>query len=122
MINNSFTQTIVIQENQTADYLGSGTLPVFATPAMIALMENTAMNVLSDLPTDKTSVGIAINISHIKACLVGDKIHCKATIKDIDGRKYIFHIIATDERGNIIGEGTHERVIVDVEKFMSKLN
>ncbi|MEI8087817.1 MAG: thioesterase family protein [Paludibacter sp.] len=120
MINKSFTQSIIVEEKQTAAYLGSGTLPVFATPAMIALMENTAMKVL-DLPVENTSVGIAIETNHLKACQIGDTIHCKATIKAIDGRKYKFHIIATDENGELIGEGTHERVIVDAEKFMSKL-
>ncbi|MEI7504838.1 MAG: thioesterase family protein [Paludibacter sp.] len=121
MINKSFSQTIVVPENQTAIFLGSGILPVFATPAMIALMENTAMKVLSDLPEGKTSVGISMNTNHLKACLVGEKIHCKATILSFEGRKYTFHVIATNENGDIIGEGTHERVIVDVEKFMSKL-
>ena len=120
MINKSITQSIIVEENQTAAYLGSGTLSVFATPALIALMENTAMKVI-DLPVGNTSVGIAINTNHLKACQIGDTIHCMATLKDIEGRKYKFHVIATNESGELIGEGTHERVIVDAEKFMSKL-
>lgn len=121
MITKSISQTIYVLENQTAIYLGSGTLPVFATPAMIVLMENTAMKIFSDVTEGKTSVGIAININHLKASRVGDLIHCKATITGIEGRKYTFHVIASNESGETIGEGTHERVLVDIEKFMSKL-
>lgn len=121
MINRSVTQTIIVQESQTASHLGSGMLPVFSTPAMIALMENTAMKAISDVSEKKTSVGTAISTSHLKASKVGAQIHCKATITSIEGRKYTFNIIASDEKGDLIGEGTHERVLVDIEKFMSKL-
>jgi predicted thioesterase len=122
MINKSFTQTISVTENQTAEYLGSGTLPVFATPAMIAVMENTAMKVLTDLPEESTSVGISININHLKASKVGEIIEFTATLILIEGRKYSFQIIAKNSNGETIGEGTHERVVVDIQKFMSKLD
>jgi len=121
MLNTSFTQSIQVTENQTAVNLGSGTLPVFGTPALIALMENTAMKLLVDLPADSTSVGISINIQHLKASIVGNKINCTAIITAIEGRKYSFKLEATDQVGNLIGEGVHERFIVNTEKFMSKL-
>ena len=122
MINKSFTQTISVSENQTAEKMGSGTLPVFATPAMIAVMENTAMKVLTDLPEESTSVGISININHLKASKVGEIIEFTATLILIEGRKYSLQIIAKNSNGETIGEGTHERVVVDIQKFMSKLD
>jgi len=121
MINTSFSQTITVSENQTAQKMGSGTLPVFATPSMIALMENTAMHVFTDVPEGNTSVGISININHIKASKVGALIECTATIIAVEGRKYTFKLIAKNSNGDTIGEGTHERVLIDIEKFMSKI-
>jgi predicted thioesterase len=121
MINSAFTQTIQVLENQTALYLGSGSLPVFGTPALIALMENTSMKLLTDLPTGISSVGISMNMKHTKASPVGAEIHCTATITAIEGRKYTFKLDATDRTGDLIGEGIHERVIVDIAKFMSKI-
>jgi len=121
MLNSTFTQTIQVSENQTAISLGSGTLPVFATPALIALMENTAMKLLSNLPEGDTSVGISMNMQHLKASPIGAFIECSATISAIEGRKYTFTIKATDADGNLIGEGMHERVVVNIEKFMGKI-
>lgn len=121
MLNSTFTQTIQVSENQTAIFLGSGTLPVFATPALIALMENTAMKLLSNLPEGDTSVGISMNMQHLKASPIGAFIECSASISVIEGRKYTFTIKATDADGNLIGEGMHERVVVNIEKFMSKI-
>jgi len=121
MLNRSFSQSIILEASQTAVYMGSGSLPVFATPAMIALMENTAMKCLSDLPEGSTSVGISICVNHMKAILVGATIHCTASITAIEGRKYTFHVSVTDITEILVGEGTHERVVVDVEKFMSRI-
>jgi len=120
MINQSLTQTIQVQENQTASNFGSGLLEVFATPALIALMENTSMKLI-DLPEGSSSVGISICMKHLKASQIGEKVECTAKVVAIDGRKYTFEIKATDSTGDIIGEGTHERVIVNIEKFMSKV-
>ncbi|MFZ4724319.1 MAG: thioesterase family protein [Paludibacter sp.] len=122
MINSSFTQTIKVTKEHTAEYLGSGTLAVFATPAMIALMENTSLKCLSNIPEDSTSVGIAIQTNHIKASAIGSLIHCTAKVTNVDGRKYSFLLEVKDEDGSLIGEGTHERVVVNIEKFMAKLN
>jgi fluoroacetyl-CoA thioesterase len=116
----TISQTIIVQENQTASKYGSGLLPVFATPALVALMENTAMQLIEPAE-DSSSVGISISVKHLKASPVGSEIKCKATITAIEGRKYSFELIATDASGDIIGEGTHERIVINIEKFMSKL-
>jgi len=120
MLNTSFTQSFQITDHQTAIFLGSGSLPVYATPSLVALMENTSMKMLTDLPEGKTSVGIAIDVQHLKASPVGAVIECTATITAIEGRKYTFNLKATDSNGVTIGEGTHQRVVVDIERFMSK--
>ena len=117
---NSFSQSIQVTESQTATHYGSGLLPVFATPALIALMENTAMQLVS-CPEGSSSVGISIDMQHLKACRVGAFIHCTATISAIEGRKYTFEIVATDSDNEIIGKAIHVRVIVDIDKFMSKI-
>ncbi len=120
MENKIFSQTIIVNASQTADHYGSGALPVFATPALIGLMENTAMKMI-DLPAGSSSVGISISTSHVKASPVGAEITCTAEITQVEGRKYSFKIFAKDKSGDIIGEGTHQRVVVDIERFMSKV-
>ena len=92
---NTFSQTIRITEIQTAIHYGSGLLPVFATPALVALMENTAMQLITP-PEGCSSVGISINLQHMKASPVGADIQCTATLTCVEGRKYTFNIIATD--------------------------
>ena len=121
MSEKSITQTIIVNESQTASQFGSGLLPVFATPALIALMENTAMQLI-ELPEGSSSVGISINMQHLKANLVGSAVHCKATVTAVEGRKYSFYITATDDNGDLLGECIHERMVINVEKFMSKLS
>jgi len=120
MLKNSFSQTITVTESQTATEYGSGLLPVYATPALIGFMENTAMQLI-ELPAESSSVGISISMKHLKASPVGAKITCTVAIKEVDGRKYSFEIKATDESGDLIGEATHERFVVNIEKFLSKL-
>ena len=121
MLQTSFTQTITVSESQTATQYGSGLLPVFATPALISLMENTAMQLI-ELPEGYSSVGTVIYMKHLKASPVGAQILCNATLVDIDGQKYSFEIKATNANGELIGEATHERFVVDIEKFMSKIS
>lgn len=116
-----FSQTITVTEDQTAEKSGSGLLPVFSTPAMIALMENTAMQMI-EADASQSSVGMLINVKHLKASPVGATIHCKSTITAIEGRKYTFSIEVTDSSGELIGEGIHERFVIDIEKFMQKVN
>jgi len=115
-----FSQTIRVAENQTAIHYGSGLLPVFATPALIALMENTAMQLIT-LPEGCSSVGISINMQHLKASPVGEDIQCTATLTGVEGRKYSFEIIAADSHLQLVGKAIHERVVVDIDRFMSKI-
>jgi predicted thioesterase len=101
--------------------LGSGNLSVYATPAMVALMEKAACNILSPyLETGSSSVGTSMNITHDSATLPGKIITATAELVAIDGRKLTFKVSAQDEYG-IIGKGMHERFIVNKEKFLDKL-
>ncbi len=115
------TQEMTVQEQQTAEKVASGTLPVLATPVLIAFMENTAMKLLTELPEGETSVGTAINMQHLKASAIGETIRCTARLVNVEGRKYSFEIEAYDSSNNLVGKGTHERFAVNSERFMSKL-
>ena len=117
----SYTSTMRVVAETTADYIGSGDLAVLATPAMCALMENAAMlAVAPHLEAEQTTVGTALNIEHLRATKVGEVITATAVLTEINGRELKFNIAARDEVG-VIGEGTHSRFIVYREKFMSKL-
>ena len=104
----------VTQEN-TALTMKSGALKVYATPAMIALMEQAAYTSVAGQGT----VGTLMNVSHISATPVGMEVTAKSELVKVDGRKLVFHVEAYDERGKI-GEGEHERFIIDNEKFQNK--
>lgn len=120
-IQKSYTQEITVSEKDTALAHGSGHLEVFATPAMVALMENTAVCCLDGcLEPGTDTVGIAIHVQHTRATAVGEKVTCKATVTEIDGRRIHFEIEAMDEKGPI-GHAQHDRFIIYPEKFMSKL-
>lgn len=113
-------QTVVVTKELSAKEMGSGELMVYATPAMIALMEKTAYtSVASELEEGMGSVGTLMNVSHITASPIGMKIRCVSELIEVDGRKLTFKVEAFDEAGKI-GEGTHERFIVANEKFQSK--
>lgn len=110
----------IVSEDNTAIKMGSGTLPVFATPAMVATVEKAAWSsVAGELDEGQSTVGTAMSLSHESATPVGLKITAKTTLTAIDRRKLTFSWEAYDEAG-IIGRGTHERFIVDNEKFVSK--
>ncbi|MBQ2951470.1 MAG: thioesterase family protein [Prevotella sp.] len=115
------TSNLVVADGNTAIALGSGDMPVLATPAMMALMENAAMlAVASELEDGETTVGGHIESSHLRPTSVGTKVAATATLEKIDGRKLYFKIVASQGE-TIIGEGTHLRFIVNREKFLSKL-
>ena len=115
------TSKCVVGEGQTAMAMGSGDLAVFATPSMVALMENAAMNAVgASLPEGSTTVGTKIEVAHVRATAMSADVQATATVTEVDGRKLVFKIEASDAKG-IIGEGVHERFIVDREKFLSRL-
>lgn len=115
------TETTSHKENSAAA-MGSGNLDVFATPAMVALMEQAAWQSLADhLEPGQSTVGTLMNIRHLSATPLGMKITAEAVLEEIDRRRLVFTVKAFDEKG-LIGEGTHERFIIDTEKFMSKTN
>lgn len=116
-----YQSRVVVSEDNTALNLGSGDMEVFATPAMIALMENAAMNAVAEhLDAGATTVGTMMRSSHIKASAVGATITAEAELVAVEGRRLSFVVKAWDEKGTI-GEGEHERFIVDRERFLSKL-
>lgn len=122
-VGQTYSQVITVREQDSAIAMGSGTLMVFATPAMIAYMENTALKMVeSDLPAGSETVGIEMNAKHTKASAIGAKITISAKITEIDGRRIVYAIEAKDEKGDLIGSADHQRFIVDAERFMSKLN
>lgn len=115
------TSSLTVTEALTAKAMGSGDLPVLATPAMMALMENAAMTAVApELPEGSTTVGGHMESSHLKPTPVGAEVKAEATLTKVDGRKLYFTVKAM-QGDTIIGEGTHLRFIVDREKFMSKL-
>ena len=115
-------EEITVNENNTAEALGSGSLAVFATPAMIALMEKTAWTSVSDeLDEGCGTVGISLNVAHSAPTPLGMKVTCESELTGIDGRKLTFYVKAYDEKG-VIGEGTHERFVIQNEKFQKKAN
>lgn len=115
------TSSLTVTEALTAKAMGSGDMPVLATPAMMALMENAAMSAVApELPEGSTTVGGHIESSHLKPTPVGAEVKAEATLTKVDGRKLYFTVKAM-QGDTVIGEGTHLRFIVDREKFMSKL-
>lgn len=117
----TYTTTSIVKNLDTALAMGSGNMNVFATPAMVALMENAAMNaVAKELPKGFTTVGIAINIKHKKASPLNEAVTATAVLTEIDDKKLTFSVSASDTKG-IIGEGTHVRYIVDSERFLENL-
>ncbi|MBO5444873.1 MAG: thioesterase family protein [Muribaculaceae bacterium] len=115
------TTTIKVDESMTASSMGSGDLPVFATPAMIALMENAAMLAAAPkLKEGETTVGGFIECTHLKPCAVGSEVTATAVLRKVDGAALHFDITAyCNEKP--IGEAHHIRYIVDRQRFMSKL-
>ena len=112
-------ETIVTPDN-VATSVGSGRVKVFSTPNMIQLMERAALfSIEPYLEKGQSSVGTHINVSHCAATPVGMRVWAESEVMEIDRRRITFAVKAYDERG-LIGEGTHERFIIDIEKFQNK--
>ena len=112
---------MIVEAKHTALAVGSGDLSVFATPAMVALMENEAMKAAAKLCTlGQTTVGTKIDVAHTRATPLGAEVKAEAELVEQDGRRVVFRVRAFDPKGEI-GTGTHERFIVDRDKFMAKL-
>ncbi len=112
-------ETMVTPEN-TAAAVGSGLVPVFATPAMIALMENAAVNAVQEaLEEGQGTVGTLLNVSHDAATPVGMKVWAEAEVTAVEGRKLTYTVTAFDEAGPI-GKGEHQRFIIQADRFLAK--
>jgi predicted thioesterase len=112
--------TETVDEKRTARALGSGGLEVYATPAMVALMEKAALSAVQPfLPAGFSTVGTVLNIKHTSASPLGAEIHAEGELTEVDGKRLVFHVRAWDPF-DTIGEGTHERFIIDNAKFMAK--
>ncbi|MEG0291956.1 MAG: thioesterase family protein [Anaerovoracaceae bacterium] len=114
-------ESVVVNDGNTAKSMGSGALNVFATPAMIALMELTTWRSLEEhLEEGDGTVGTAISMKHIAATPLGKEVSCESELIEMDGRRLLFKVTAYDESG-VVGEGTHERFVVNKEKFQKKV-
>ena len=112
-------QTIVSHSNSAAA-MGSGTLEVFSTPSMCALMESAAANsVQKYLEPGCTTVGVSLNVKHTSPTALGMMASCESELTEVDGRRLVFKITAFDRAG-IIGTATHERMIINAKTFMEK--
>ncbi len=108
----------VVAPDETAAILGSGGLPVYSTPSMICLMELTSYKLAEQ--RGYQTVGTKVNISHMKASKVGTDLTAVAEVLEFEGRRILYKVTVSDETG-LVGEGTHERFIIDPERFMAKL-
>ena len=113
-------QIIKVTEEMTAEKLGSGKLPVYATPNMITLIENTASASVEEyLEEGQGTVGTFVNVKHLAATPIGMSVTCETELTHVDRKRLVFETKVYDE-SELIGEGIHERFIIDKEKFMKK--
>lgn len=112
--------TTVVYEN-TADAVGAGGVKVFATPMMIGLMENAAWHAVAPaLDAGYATVGTLVNVRHLAATPIGQKVRATAELVEVDGRRLVFNVAAYDEQRKI-GEGQHERAIINLERFLARI-
>jgi predicted thioesterase len=117
----TYVASEIVKPENTARHYGSGLVDVYATPAMVALMEKAAlMAVLPNLPDGFNTVGIEINVKHTKATPLGMEVKSEAILKEVDGKRLVFDVVAWDQEGEI-GRGTHVRYIIETSKFMARL-
>jgi len=114
-------RSVTVTEELTAQHLGSGGLMVYATPAMIALMEAAAVAAIDHLlPQGQASVGTALDVKHLAATPLGQTVRARAEVTGVEGRQVTFKVQAWDEQ-ELIGEGTHTRFVIDVIRFTERL-
>lgn len=119
-VNSSASCQELVTNDNTAIKFASGTAPVYATPALVGLMEHAAVDAVgSQLPEGFSTVGIAMNITHVSATPIGLTVKATATLTEQDRRKLTFHVEAYDDAG-LVGEGTHERFIIESAPFVAK--
>jgi len=112
--------TVKVSAGNTAQEVGSGSVPVFATPMLVALMESAAIAALQGrLQEGQTTVGTRVEVAHTAATPVGMTVTAQAELVEVDGRRLVFDVMAQDEAG-LVGEGRHERFIVEQAKFLSR--
>ncbi len=115
-------QSVEVVYENTAAAVGSGLLPVFSTPELVALMENAASeSVRPYLEEGWGSVGTEVNIRHLAATPIGMHIRCESELTEVDGRRLVFSVKAYDE-AELVGEGTHVRFLINDERFLNKVN
>ena len=113
---------LIVTENNTAETMKSGTLPVLATPAVAALMEQASQeSVTPELAENETTVGISLNMKHIKATGLGKEVYAKSVLTEVDGRRLVFEATAY-EGETMIASAVHERFVVDAVRFLEKIN
>lgn len=121
ILGDEITKEIIVTEDMSAQKIGSGSIDVFSTPSLISLMENVSQDLLQKyLPKDFSSVGINVNINHVKASKIGAKVVCKSIISEVNGKKVTFKAEAYDG-DKIIGQGTHIRYIINIKEFINRL-
>lgn len=114
-------QIFLVEEKYTAGHIGSGSLRVLATPSMIAFMERVAANFMqTHLPPGSSSVGVLVDVRHLAATPVGCNVRVTCEVTAVDGRRVDFVVEAWDEIEKV-GEGRHQRVVIDVERFLKRL-
>lgn len=113
--------TRLVEERFTAAHVGSGTLKVLATPSMIGFMERASLDLLQrGLPEGQSTVGTLVNVRHLAATPMGQEVRVVAEVIEVDGRRVTLHVEAWD-RQEKVGDGTHERFIIDVERFLKRV-
>ena len=111
----------MVTPEMSAARVGSGLVDVFATPMLVALVEQTCYeSVLPYLDEGQGTVGTLVNVSHLSATPIGKRVWCDSELTEVDRRRLVFSVKAYDEAG-LIGEGIHERFVIDTAKFMEKL-
>jgi predicted thioesterase len=115
------TAALTVAPEHTAQAFGSGNVPVFSTPRLVALMEEAAVNSLgARLGPGETTVGTRVDIAHLAATPIGEQVRAEARLVTVDGRMLKFEVVAYD-RQEKVGEGTHERAVIDEQRFLERV-